>query len=70
MPPGAEAFRAGDVYSRDRLSLQERVTSDLTLGGSGANPGAVAAKDVCAVETPTAAPGHTRELDPRDRRPE
>src|SRR5271155_1027458 len=55
MPPGAEAFRAGDVYSHGGLSPQECVTPDITLGGSGANPGTAAAKIVCAVETPTAA---------------
>jgi hypothetical protein len=60
MPPGAEAFRAGDVYSHDGLSLQECVTPDITFGDSGANPGAAAAKIVCAVETPTAAGPYAR----------
>jgi len=60
MPPGAEAFRAGDVYSHDGLSMQECVTPDITLGGSGANPGAAEAKIVCAVETPTAAGPYAR----------
>ena len=36
VPPGAEAFRAGDVYSHGGLSLQESVTPDITVGGSGA----------------------------------
>jgi len=69
-PPGAEAFRAGDVYSHGGLSPQECVTPDIMLGGSGANPGAAAAKIVCALWRHRPPPGHTRELDPRDRRPE
>jgi hypothetical protein len=68
MPPGAEAFRAGDVYSHGGLSLQERVTLDIVLGGSGANPGPAAAK-IIALWRHRPPPGHTRELDPGDRRP-
>jgi hypothetical protein len=60
MPPGAEAFRAGDVYSHGGLSPQECVTPDITLGDSGANPGAAEAKIVCAVETRTAAGPYAR----------
>jgi hypothetical protein len=32
MPPGAEAFRAGEVYSHGGLSPQESVIPDLTVG--------------------------------------
>lgn len=35
VPPGAEAFRAGDVYAHGGLSPQECVTPDITIGGSG-----------------------------------
>lgn len=33
MPPGAEAFRAGEVYSHGGLSPQESVIPDITVGG-------------------------------------
>jgi hypothetical protein len=70
MPPGAKAFRAGDVYSHGGLSPQECVTPDIMLGGSGANPGAAAAKIVCAQWRHRPPGAHTREVDPRDRHPE
>jgi hypothetical protein len=36
MPPGAEAFRAGEVYSHGGLSPQECVIPDITVGGESA----------------------------------
>ena len=36
MPPGAEAFRAGEVYSHGGLSPQECVIPDITVGGDAA----------------------------------
>jgi hypothetical protein len=36
MPPGAEAFRAGEVYSHGGLSPQECVIPDITVGGGAA----------------------------------
>jgi hypothetical protein len=38
MPPGAEAFRAGEVYSHGGLSPQESVIPDLTVGADEATP--------------------------------
>ena len=38
VPPGAEAFRAGDVYSHGGLSPQECVTPDITIGGAARRP--------------------------------
>ena len=46
MPPGAEAFRAGDVYSHGGLSPQECVIPDISVGGSGATVGVKGAKIV------------------------
>lgn len=40
MPPGAEAFRGGDVYSHGGLSPQECVIPDITIGGAAAVSGA------------------------------
>ena len=42
MPPGAEAFRAGEVYSHGGLSPQESVIPDITAGGDAAIASAVA----------------------------
>ena len=66
MAPGAETFRAGDVYSHGGLSPQECVTPDIMLGGPGANRGAAAAKIVGTQWTHRPPPGHMREVDPRD----
>jgi hypothetical protein len=33
MPPGAEAFRAGEIYAHGGLSAQECVIPDITVGG-------------------------------------
>jgi hypothetical protein len=46
MPPGAEAFRAGDVYSHGGLSPQECVTPDISVGGLGTTAAATGAKIV------------------------
>jgi hypothetical protein len=46
VPPGAEAYRAGDVYSHGGLSPQESVTPDITVGGSGATASSAAARIV------------------------
>jgi hypothetical protein len=46
MPPGAEAFRAGDVYSHGGLSPQECVTPDISVGGPGTMAGTIGTKIV------------------------
>lgn len=44
MPPGAEAFRAGEVYSHGGLSPQECVIPDITIGGDAAAGSSAAAR--------------------------
>ena len=39
VPPGAEAFRAGQVYSHGGLSPQECVIPDITVGGESSTKG-------------------------------
>jgi hypothetical protein len=41
MPPGAEAFRAGEVYTHGGLSPQECVIPDITVGGESTAAGAL-----------------------------
>lgn len=41
MPPGAEAFRAGEVYSHGGLSPQECVIPDISVGGETTAAGAL-----------------------------
>jgi hypothetical protein len=44
VPPGAEAFRAGEVYSHGGLSPQECVIPDITVGGDAATGSGAAAR--------------------------
>jgi hypothetical protein len=44
VPPGAEAFRAGEVYSHGGLSPQECVIPDITVGGNAAAGSSAAAR--------------------------
>ncbi len=44
VPPGAEAFRAGEVYSHGGLSPQECVIPDITVGGDAAAGSSAAAR--------------------------
>jgi hypothetical protein len=44
MPPGVEAFRAGEVYSHGGLSPQECVIPDITVGGDAAAGSSAAAR--------------------------
>jgi hypothetical protein len=44
VPPGAEAFRAGEVYSHGGLSPQECVIPDITVGGDAATRSSAAAR--------------------------
>jgi hypothetical protein len=44
VPPGAEAFRAGEVYSHGGLSPQECVIPDITVGGDAAAASSAAAR--------------------------
>jgi hypothetical protein len=41
MPSGAEAFRAGEVYTHGGLSPQECVIPDITVGGESTTAGAL-----------------------------
>lgn len=44
VPPGAEAFRAGEVYSHGGLSPQECVIPDITVGGDAATGSSAVAR--------------------------
>ena len=75
MPPGAEAFRAGEVYSHGGLSPQECVMPDISVGGSGTTAGIAGAKivarsagGVCA--RPSIWPANSRSYSVEVRRPQ